>query len=136
MQSTGQGGRHSSHPVQSAGSTVCMRLAAPTIASTGHAAMHSVQPMHQDSSIRAIEQRRVLTAARVEGHDGTPCQGGKRLDHRIAARRAAIDRFAFRNRLRIGKAALVAAAAALGLRQQRIDRGDDGGRRRIRHAAF
>jgi len=53
MQSTGQGGRQSSHPVHKAGSTVCMRLAAPTMASTGHASMHSVQPMHSVSSMRA-----------------------------------------------------------------------------------
>jgi hypothetical protein len=30
-----------------------MRLAAPTIASTGHASMHSVQPMHAASSMTA-----------------------------------------------------------------------------------
>ena len=52
MQSTGQGGRHSSQPVQRSASTVCIRFAAPTIASTGHAATHSVQPMHAASSIR------------------------------------------------------------------------------------
>jgi hypothetical protein len=34
MQSTGQGGRHSSHPVQRSASTVCISFAAPTIAST------------------------------------------------------------------------------------------------------
>jgi hypothetical protein len=33
--------------------TVCMNLDAPTIASTGHAWMHLVQPMHVDSSIQA-----------------------------------------------------------------------------------
>ena len=53
MQSTGQGGMHSSQPVHSAGSTVCIRFAAPTIASTGQASMHSVQPMQAASSIRA-----------------------------------------------------------------------------------
>ena len=37
MQSTGQGGTHSAQPVHSADTTVCMRLAAPTIASTGQA---------------------------------------------------------------------------------------------------
>ena len=53
MQSTGQGAMQSSHPVQSDGSTACMRFAAPMIASTGQASMQSVQPMHQASSIRA-----------------------------------------------------------------------------------
>jgi hypothetical protein len=31
--------------------TVCINLAAPTMASTGQAWMHSVQPMHSDSSM-------------------------------------------------------------------------------------
>jgi hypothetical protein len=53
MQSTGQGGTQRAHPVQSAASTVCMRFAAPTIASTGQASMHNVQPMHAASSMRA-----------------------------------------------------------------------------------
>src|SRR3569623_1098087 len=37
MQSTGQGGTHKSHPVHRSGNTVCISLAAPTIASTGQA---------------------------------------------------------------------------------------------------
>ena len=53
MQSTGQGGKHSLHPVHSAGSTVCMCFAAPRMASYGQASMHNVQPMHVASSIRA-----------------------------------------------------------------------------------
>ncbi|MCY1560252.1 hypothetical protein D9M68_973690 [compost metagenome] len=55
MQSTGQGATHSSQPVHSAGTTVCMCFAAPTMASTGQAWMHSVQPMHSCSSIRATD---------------------------------------------------------------------------------
>ena len=53
MQSTGQGGRQSSQPVHSAAITVCMRFAAPTIASTGQAWMHFVQPMQTSSSMTA-----------------------------------------------------------------------------------
>jgi hypothetical protein len=37
MQSTGQGATHRSHPEHSSVTTVCMSLAAPTIASTGQA---------------------------------------------------------------------------------------------------
>src|SRR6185437_7556158 len=54
MQSTGQGGMHNSQPVQNCGITVCISLAAPTIASTGQAWMHLVQPMQTSSSINAI----------------------------------------------------------------------------------
>jgi hypothetical protein len=53
MQSTGQGATQSSHPLHSAARTPCMRFGAPTIASTGHAWMHSVQPMHAASSMHA-----------------------------------------------------------------------------------
>ena len=53
MQSTGQGATQSSQPVHCSAMTVCMSFAAPTIASNGHAAMHSVHPMHADSSMRA-----------------------------------------------------------------------------------
>ena len=60
MQSTGQGGMHSAHPVHNAGSTVCMRFAAPTIASTGQASMHSVQPMHADF-VDARERERLAS---------------------------------------------------------------------------
>jgi hypothetical protein len=61
MQSTGQGGRHSSQPVQSELSTVCMKRCAPTIASTGQAGMHLAQPMQRCSSITA-----------TRGGDSTP----------------------------------------------------------------
>ena len=53
MQSTGQGATHSSHPVHSAASTVCICFWAPTIASTGHGGRHLAQPMHTASSICA-----------------------------------------------------------------------------------
>ena len=54
MQSTGHGSMHSSQPVQWSAITVCMSLAAPTMASTGQALMHKVQPMHSCSRITAI----------------------------------------------------------------------------------
>ena len=53
MQSTGQGATHSSQPVHSAASTVCICFCAPTIASTGHGGRHLAQPMHAASSISA-----------------------------------------------------------------------------------
>ena len=53
MQSTGQAGLHSSHPVHCASITVCMCLATPMMQSTGQAWMHRAQPMHAASSITA-----------------------------------------------------------------------------------
>ena len=53
MQSTGQGGRHSSQPVHQLAITVCINFDAPTIASTGQAWMHFVQPMQSASTITA-----------------------------------------------------------------------------------
>jgi len=55
MQSTGQGGKQSSQPMQCPVITVWISFAAPTMASTGQAAMQSVHPMHTLSSIRATE---------------------------------------------------------------------------------
>lgn len=54
MQSTGQGGRHSPHPVQYCGATTCNCPAAPMMASTGQAATHFTQPMQFSSSISAV----------------------------------------------------------------------------------
>ncbi len=51
MQSTGQGSTQRSQPVHSVTITVCICLAAPTMASTGQAWMHLVQPMHSASRI-------------------------------------------------------------------------------------
>ena len=56
MQSTGQTGTQRSQPLHSVGITVCMRLAIPMIASTGHTTMHFVQPMHSVSSIQATRR--------------------------------------------------------------------------------
>ena len=54
MQLTGQGATHSSQPLHQASSTACMRLGAPTIASTGHTCRQIVQPMQRASSTTAI----------------------------------------------------------------------------------
>ena len=53
MQSTGQAGMHSSHPVHSGSITTCMCLLAPMMASTGQAWMHLVQPMQSASTTAA-----------------------------------------------------------------------------------
>ena len=44
---------HRSQPVQRSASTVCISFGAPTMASTGQAWMHLVQPMHTSGSIHA-----------------------------------------------------------------------------------
>ena len=72
MQSTGQGGTQSSQPVQRSASTVCMSFAAPTIASTGQAAMHKAHPMHAVSSMRAPRSGPDSPRARSSGSSGTP----------------------------------------------------------------
>jgi hypothetical protein len=72
MQSTGQGDRHSSHPVHRRSITACMRLAPPTMASTGQAWMHSVQPMHQSSSISATRRGCCPPQAGSSGRTGRP----------------------------------------------------------------
>ena len=77
MQSTGQTGTHSSQPVQSSSITVCIRLAAPTIASTGHAFRQSAQPMHARLVDERERARRFAAAVRVErqrpaGRSGAP----------------------------------------------------------------
>jgi hypothetical protein len=72
MQSTGQGGRHSSQPEQSAAMTVCIHLRAPTIASVGQASMHFAQPMHAASSIRATRGGASVPQPGSSGSSGTP----------------------------------------------------------------
>lgn len=54
IQSTGQGGIHSSQPVQRLSMTVCISFCAPTIASTGQASIHFAQPMQSFSMITAM----------------------------------------------------------------------------------
>ncbi len=56
MQSMGHGGRHKPQPVHRAAITLCMVLAAPTMASVGQAGVHSAQPMHSASTMRATER--------------------------------------------------------------------------------
>jgi hypothetical protein len=72
MQSTGQGATHRSHPEQSSVTTVCISLAAPTIASTGQALMHRVQPMQRSSSITATRRARSTPFAGLSGFASRP----------------------------------------------------------------
>ena len=72
MQSIGQGGTHKSHPVQCEAITECMRFDAPMIASTGHAGIHSVQPMHRLSSMTATVNGRSTPLAGLSG-SGARC---------------------------------------------------------------
>ena len=72
MQSIGQGGRHRSHPVQCDAITECMRFDAPMMASTGHAGIHSVQPMHRLSSMTATVNGRSTPLAGLSG-SGARC---------------------------------------------------------------
>ena len=71
MQSTGHGGTHSAQPVQSEESTACMRFGAPMIASTGHAAMQSVQPS-LDAQPARVGVRYLLERGRVRNSSGAP----------------------------------------------------------------
>ena len=125
MQSTGQAGTQSSQPVQSSSITVCMRLAAPTIASTGQALRQSAQPMHAASSMTREPARTFGAAVRVERHDGPAGQPRQPRDALGAAGRAAVDLgLAAGDRLGVAAAVGVAAARALRLRQgveQRLD---------------
>jgi hypothetical protein len=70
MQSTGHTGTHSSQPVHSGSTTVCISLEAPMMQSTGQALMHSVQPMHQASSMTASARGAFAAAASVQRRDG------------------------------------------------------------------
>ena len=134
MQSTGQGGRHSSQPVHCASMTVCMKRGAPTIASTGQAGRHSAQPMQRSSSITATWRGLVGPNCGSSGPRLATQQGGERAHGGLAARRAAVDvRGTARDRLGIRPAAGIAALSALRLRQQRIDLLDQ--RARIRSQA-
>ena len=79
MQSTGQGGRQSSQPMHQSAITVCMSPRAPAIASTGHAAMQSVQPMQRPSSMSATASRFIA--------------GGKGASYRAPGTGASLARF-------------------------------------------
>jgi len=78
MQSTGQTGMHNSQPVQYGSITVCMRLFRPTMASVGQALMHSVQPMHQFSSITATVTGPSMPKCVSSGDTGWPVMAASR----------------------------------------------------------
>ena len=80
MQSTGQGSTQRPQPVHSLASTACIHLRAPMIASTGHAWMHTVQPMHALSSIRAVP--------RIGRSGGGGPQAGSNVMTRLPSARA------------------------------------------------
>jgi len=79
MQSTGHTGKHSSQPVQTGSITVCMRLLLPTIASVGQTLMHSVQPMHQASSITATVTGPSMPLCGFSGVAGRPVMAARRV---------------------------------------------------------
>src|SRR5512139_3026390 len=72
MQSTGQGATHSSQPVHSAATMVCICLAAPTMASTGQACRHRVQPMQVFSSMKATDLGLGAAVSSPNGLNSTP----------------------------------------------------------------
>ena len=65
---TGSSNWENSQPVHRSPITVCINFAVPTIASTGQAAMQSVQPMQAASSIRGT--------ARGSGYGAPTAEGG------------------------------------------------------------
>ena len=78
MQSTGHTGTQSSQPVHWSSITVCMALDTPTMQSTGQALMHSVQPMHQASSITASRRGPSRPQAGSSGSTGWPLANASR----------------------------------------------------------
>jgi hypothetical protein len=73
-----------------------------------------VDPCNQWGSFRA--------AAGIERQRGPAEQGGEFADQGASARRAAVERgFSARERVRVGPAGVESAAAALRLRQSRVD---------------
>ena len=131
MQSTGQGGRHSSQPVHQALSTVCMRFGPPAIAATGQASRHSAQPMQRDSSMRARRSGPSLPCAGSSGERRARGDAGEGGDAGRTAGGAAVDRLARRDRLGVGTAGGESAAPALRLRQCGVDAIGQRGRRAI-----
>src|SRR6218665_2180836 len=103
---------------------VCIILLAPTMASVGQTFRHSVQPMHQSSSMNATERGpslpcRAFSASAVwpviAASPATPSPLGP-------TGRALVDRGrALGNGLRIGAAVGIAAARALRLGQRGVD---------------
>ena len=91
MQSTGQGATHSSQPVQSSATTVCICRRMPTIASTGHGGRHFAQPMQRSSSIWATSAGPSTPFAGFNGMGARPSSAASAVDGRRAARRALVD---------------------------------------------
>jgi hypothetical protein len=121
MQSTGQGARQSSQPVHRSATMVCICFDAPTMASTGQAWMHRVQPMQVFSSMTATAFG-FGSSPSPSGLASTPSSSARLLDIGVAAGRAAVDvGFTLGDGLGIGPAARIAALAALGLRQDGVD---------------
>ena len=91
MQSTGQGATHSSQPVHSGAMMVCICLAAPTMASTGQAWMHRVQPMQMFSSMSATDLGLGCAVFGVERLEFHAQQFRQLVDAVLAAGRALVD---------------------------------------------
>jgi len=72
MQSTGQAGMHSSQPLQSPASTVCMWRLAPRIASTGQGGRQRAQPMQRASSMKATRSGCSMPFAGFSGRGSRP----------------------------------------------------------------
>ena len=79
MQSVGQGGKQSSQPVHSSVTTMCMRFGPPTMASTGQAWMHLVQPMQSASITLATSSVAIsMPKAGLSGFSVTPSTAASR----------------------------------------------------------
>ena len=122
MQSTGQAGTQSSHPLQSVGDDRVHALARPDDG-IGRAGIEAARAADAGRLVDPRDERRRLAAAsRIERLRRAAEQGGEFVDQPGAARRAAIQsRFAACERFGVRPAGVVAAAPALGLREQRID---------------
>ena len=122
MQSTGQAGTQSSHPLQSVRDDRVHALARPDDG-IGRAGIEAARAADAGRLVDPRnERRRFLAASRVERLRRPAEQGREVVDQLRAARRAAIEpRFAARERFGVRPAGVVAAAPALGLREQRID---------------
>lgn len=72
MQSTGHGATHSSHPVHSSATTVCICLRMPMIASTGQGGRHLAHPMQRSSSMSATSSGPSTPFAGFSGSAGRP----------------------------------------------------------------
>ena len=97
--------------------TVCACLAAPTMASTGQAAMHSVQPMHACSSMNASSFWFGNPMGGIQRERAAPAIPPV-ADALLASRRTLVDLGApFCNSRGIGFASIETALATLSLRQ-------------------